>query len=113
MTRETPDPEMPSWEIDDKSIRIFSAWGEDLGNGWEVGEIDSVMSWRIHPNKASTRLKSSICDKELSIRPADAVLLYLEGLITRELLEKSSCTDNTIEMELVIDGAVVLLTIEN
>ena len=110
-----------NWSIEDGTIDIFGAKGYKRENGkWAVNALGDAMC-EVSPDPMSGDILAVIeqdrragnADKIAYVRvgPRQAVVLFLEGILTIEALEKSEETTRSISAEVTLDGTVRKLVI--
>ena len=104
--------EEKAWHFQDGTINFFSQTGREHHGNWYV-TMHGSSEFRIKPTKFSNsyKLEAAIAEANSSglsieIAPADAVLLFLEGVIRLEDLEASTLTAEGLELSITLSGAL-------
>ena len=111
-----------NWSITDGTVDIFGAKGCKLGRGsWVVNALGDMMC-EVSPEAISDDLidlieedrRAGNADKiaYIGVGPRQAVVLFLEGVLTIEALDKSEETTGSISADITLDGTVRKLVIK-
>jgi hypothetical protein len=111
-----------NWSIADGTVNIFGAKGANLSRGtWAVNALGDMMC-EVSPATISSDLidvieedrRAGNADKiaYIGVGPRQAVVLFLEGVLTRAALDESEETTGSITAEITLSGTVRKLVIK-
>ena len=110
-----------TWSYVDGVITIYSQWGRQAGEYWFV-TMPGMPEHRMKPTRFSSQLKRAIVEATqqgtyphdpVPVTPADAVLLFLEGVIRLKDLEAATATASGLELVVTMEGSPCRILIES